>query len=394
MMRYHSSLTGKKALFVGDSISYGSADGIGGQAWAGRLARDYGLQSHNASVSGWSFSTIRTGRITDQILNAPQEEFDYVILHGGVNDAWGDGEMVAPEGQVTRSYDPAYFDVTTYAGGLEELIYETYRKYPTATVGYIINFDTPEAKTVGRLTSIADYYAKGMEICKKWGVHVLDLYHDDVVNHQIMEVHTLNYMADAVHPNAAGYERLTPVIARWMETLVPNSKNFALVDSRAQVTKVLQPGEWQAAEPTLMATVPQGIRVWNGIRYGKHLQGLCWLASQITCRLAQPADLTGCHTVGFDYYLEESMLGKSGQIKLELLSGDKPFGLSLYFGIDMHRAGWHRIVFDLNEPRLREGNVDLSAINRLRFSRYNHNACIETSTTVLGDVFCMNLLVE
>ena len=166
-MKTDSCLSGKRALFSGDSISYGSSDSAGSRSWAYRIARDYGLESCNVSRSGWSVSTIRTGRMIDQLMNAPDGEYDYVILHGGVNDAWGDGAVYAPVGEMTDSFDRKDYDLTTYAGALEELFHYTYTHYPEAKVGYVINFATPLATGIGHVTDMEEYYAQGIRICKR-----------------------------------------------------------------------------------------------------------------------------------------------------------------------------------------------------------------------------------
>lgn len=228
MQSPNSILNGKSALFCGDSISFGSNDRQAGGAWAGRIAKYYNMQVNNVSQSGWSLSTIREGQIVEQLHTAEKRPYDYVILHGGVNDAWGDGTVYALPGKIAEDFAPSAFDVNTYAGALEELFYYAYRYFPGAKIGYIINFATPGAAAIGHLGDMEPYYSLGLEICRKWGIPCLDLYHDSYVNDTLLQVTGLQYMSDAVHPNAAGYDRLAPYVAAWMETMPENHRPVQL----------------------------------------------------------------------------------------------------------------------------------------------------------------------
>lgn len=222
-------LYGKKALFCGDSISWGQWDNSIRDAYAGRIADQFSMRVNNASVGGSSLSTVRSARIVDQVKdNAKYGPYDYVILQGGVNDAWGNvstGEY-APWGEMTDSFDCKDFDVDTYAGALEELFYYTFLHNPNAIVGYIYTFATPTSG-LGHTGDMEPYYAVADKICAKWGVQVLDLYHDRYVSNEMLQVKTApnEYLKDALHPTAAGYDRLAPYIGEWMERM-PDTKTY------------------------------------------------------------------------------------------------------------------------------------------------------------------------
>ncbi len=227
-----SVLNGKSALFTGDSICIAAADDdyfnnqtLGG--WAGRVAMNYGLErTTNNGVSGAALSTTRDrwynaststakqqGRIYWQITKEADIQYDYVILHGGVNDAWD----AAPVGEMTDSFDLADFDISTYAGGLEATLYYATKYHPEAAIGYILNFEAP-LHTSGKISVMGEtYFELGKQICEKWGIPYLDL-------HTILNAETFDtaiYTKDYIHPNAAGYNIIGDYVGEWMETLKP-----------------------------------------------------------------------------------------------------------------------------------------------------------------------------
>lgn len=216
-----SPLKGKTALFVGDSISAAAHDsrymrnkGMG--AWAGRIGWYYQLTDTNKSVGG-STIAIDTGRtyIADQITGMAGNSYDYVIIQGGVNDA----NLGVAEGKISSSYDPADFDRTTYAGGLEYNIAKAIELYgDTAAIGYIINYQLPNrATTYNRFGEFVD---TAKAICAKWGIEYIDLYNNEAIT-AAMDLKTKGslYAQDDLHATERGYEVLYPVIGDWMETL-------------------------------------------------------------------------------------------------------------------------------------------------------------------------------
>ena len=137
-------LAGKSALFVGDSITEAICEaGIPALAskagWPGRIGTANGMRFVNKGLSGASVSNCRASNtVLAQLKAMKNQSFDLVILHGGVNDAWDS----APVGQMTASdnFDEKSFDQSTFAGGLEYLLWYAKENYPKSTLGYIINF--------------------------------------------------------------------------------------------------------------------------------------------------------------------------------------------------------------------------------------------------------------
>ena len=221
-----SPLYGKSALYCGDSISYGHYDNVPGTAWAGRLEAQYGLDGDNRSKSGWCLSTVRSvrDRIVSQLKGAKDNSYDLVVLEGGVNDAWGktDGSGVyAPVGEMSDSFDVSDYDITTFAGGLEELFYTAKQQFPNAQLVYISMFYMPKAPAhTNRVSDMEQYYAEAERICEKWGVAYLDLYHNDELSNALgVQQGSNQYLQDPVHPTAKGYDVMLPYIAEFLEEL-------------------------------------------------------------------------------------------------------------------------------------------------------------------------------
>ena len=212
-------LAEKSILFVGDSICYAhverSTEYADKAGWAGRIGTANGMDWMNNSVSGASVSNCRgTKTVLAQIEKSATRQYDLVILHGGVNDAWDK----APVGEMTSGFDPAKFDVSTFAGGLEMTIWKAVTSFPAAQLGYIVNFRLPKAK-VESLHDMSAYFELAKKICDKWSVPYLDLYNDEEINKKLEVSTSTTYLYDSIHPSTAGYEVLYPVVEAWVKEL-------------------------------------------------------------------------------------------------------------------------------------------------------------------------------
>lgn len=215
-------LKGKKILFVGDSITRASDD----YGWAGRVQDQYGAITTKAGVDGAAISDVRLlNRVIMQLEKHKDETYDYVILHGGVNDAWD----YAPVGETSDSFNEEDFDVSTFAGGLEELICYAKEHFSSAKIGYIINYSRPTAN-VYFLQDMSAYFLEAKKICDKWGVPYLDLYFGttEVKGKQVSyssellltDTDTYFVSPNDVHLSAEGYDVISPYIGEWIATKV------------------------------------------------------------------------------------------------------------------------------------------------------------------------------
>jgi len=218
-----SPLYQKSVLFVGDSLCEGLIEWndetyksqIG---YAGRIMVKNEMTGVNKSKSGASMSDCRgANTVLAQLQAMSGNEYDYVILEGGVNDAWDNCAL----GTITEGFEGP-FDMTTFAGGLEQTFAYAKRVYDGAIFGYTTNFTMPKGNSDGsrgKIDDMGDYIALSIEICKKWNIPYLDLYNDEDLNKNVLKTDTLDCLYDYIHLNSNGFNNLAPIIEAWMETL-------------------------------------------------------------------------------------------------------------------------------------------------------------------------------
>ena len=214
-----SALSGKSALFLGDSITYGARDraklyGAGG--WAGRIGYHAGMNVTNNGVSGACITTARVEShssghyIYNNLVKTEGTTYDYVIMHGLFNDASIPVEVGTPQGMANFKVENA--DVTKFATALELLFYTARKQNPDAKLGYIVNFHTDRAVDQGPYVDVA------IQICNDWGIPYLDLYN--------LAGFSVEF-DDGLHPSSKGYDSMYTIVANWMATLGDQSKAAA-----------------------------------------------------------------------------------------------------------------------------------------------------------------------
>ncbi len=215
----HVLLNGKRAYFFGDSICAAAVyDGAGSRyGWPGRIKDQYGLgEIRNCGGDGASVSNCRGNNlIYNQVTNNKTGKPDFVLLEGGVNDAWDNcpvGTMVEASPAET---DISKLDLDTFAGGLERLLYQAKKQYPNAKIGFIIMFKLRGSLTTGSLADMSEYVEMTKKICDKWDIPYLNLYEDMRFNVNFKVNSNINTV-DGIHPNEKGYDLLAPVIAEFM----------------------------------------------------------------------------------------------------------------------------------------------------------------------------------
>lgn len=222
---------GKKLLVFGDSIINGS--GNGGIGVGEYLEQHLGFEMKKYCVGGarvgfchnknWMVEQIR-----DAVKNG--ETADYIVFNGFTNDCdMGNGKTCdVPLGELTEGFDN--FDIfavqkegSTFSNCFENIMHAFKKYFPNAKLLFV------RPHNMGRRDDYFQrlYGERAVEICKKWGVAVADIYKDSDLNTFLPE-HRDKYTADTygwgigdcTHPNAAGYlEKYMPIIEEAIKKL-------------------------------------------------------------------------------------------------------------------------------------------------------------------------------
>ncbi len=216
-------LTGKTALFLGDSVVQGVLDKnciYSEKGYAGRIGYYYNLgavqnNAQSGACLGYNEALIEERAneryyIYNQLAEEIEKgsEYDYIIMHGLYNDKPRNaiGTPMGPD-----NFDVDQVDITTMAGALEMLFYTAQTEFATAKLGFIVMFDAKEGK------DISDYAAMAMQICEEWGVPYLDLLTGS--NKGVLADGTVIDLPDNLHPSSAGYDSYYAKIGDWMATI-------------------------------------------------------------------------------------------------------------------------------------------------------------------------------
>ena len=216
--------SGKKLLVFGDSIMYGS--GNGGVGVGEYLSKDLGF-----SVTKYCVGGARVGYyagknwIVEQVRAAVRDgaAADYIVFDGFTNDCnMTDGKVCdVPLGEVTEGFES--FDIfsvrtenSTFTNCFENIVHAFKKYFPQAKLLFV----RPH-----RMGKRDDYFQRlygerALELCKKWGISVADIYSESDLNtfDPVMRDKYTNDSygwgrGDATHPNAPGYaEKYMPVI--------------------------------------------------------------------------------------------------------------------------------------------------------------------------------------
>lgn len=223
---------GKSLVMFGDSIMYGS--GNGGVGVGEYLAKDMGF-TLTKYCRGGSRVGYQEGKnwVVDQIYKAVEAKVkaDYIVFDGFTNDCNKmDGiHYNVPLGEMTEGFDG--FDVFAIKKDGDatfsycfECIAAAFKKYfPQAKILFV------RPHVMGSRDEVMQrvYGERALEICKKWGIAVVDIYKDADLN-TFREDHRDLYTADTgkcgqgdgTHPNDLCYrEKYMPLIEREIEKL-------------------------------------------------------------------------------------------------------------------------------------------------------------------------------
>lgn len=202
-----SPLRGKTIIFLGSSVTYGSASG--GESFADYMAKRDGIVAVKEAVSGTTLvdetvwgkeSYIARMKTIDTTIDA-----DALICQLSTNDA----TMKKPLGAVSESFNMEDFDTQTVAGAIEYVIAYSKETWDCPVIFYTgTKYDSEQ---YGQMVALL------LQIQEKWGIGVIDLWNNEEMN-AVSEADYKLYMVNGIHPSKAGYrEWWTPVFEEYLE---------------------------------------------------------------------------------------------------------------------------------------------------------------------------------
>lgn len=255
---------GKEALFVGDSISYGSYDTPPtyrnpSASWARRLALATGLIPTNVSYPGasvgktglsnvkWEYDLLKTALLS-------KDNYDMVVFHGGVNDARQNVAVgMALSSDTDRKVLVEENRLATFAGSLQLMFHDAKEKWPDAELYYVANYKLVSDSVRGK--DMNEYFAQAKILCAEYGVHYIDLY-NDVTLYETFDYESNAVLPDLLHPTSPSYDLLFPTILRLFNETIENKEDEPIVPDDPEETT---PEETTPEEVTPEESTPEEV---------------------------------------------------------------------------------------------------------------------------------------
>lgn len=218
-------LSGKKIVFLGDSITEGHGVANPENRFVDRVAAKTGAICKNFGIGGTRIArqTIPSERERhdkDFISRVPEldEDADIVVVFGGTND-WGHGD--AKFGNFKDR------DIYTFYGALHILYTMLIEKYPESQIVVLTPLHRSRPNELEPVTNadnankpqvLKDYVNAIREVAEYYSIPVLDLYKTSGIQPAIPVIRE-KYIPDELHPNDAGHGLLANRIIKFLETL-------------------------------------------------------------------------------------------------------------------------------------------------------------------------------
>ena len=190
----NSPLREKNIVFLGSSVTKGQASL--GVSFVEYMEKIDGIFAIKEAVSGTTLVTAGDEKGTSYIPRMKSIDADLpvdcFICQLSTNDASQGKEL----GTVADGFDIAAFDTGTVAGAVEYIIAYAKDTWNCPVVFYTgTKYDSEE---YGKMVDLL------LDIQKKWGIGVIDLWNDAEMNSVSNEDYKL-FMIDSIHPSQAGY---------------------------------------------------------------------------------------------------------------------------------------------------------------------------------------------
>ncbi len=188
-------LDGKTFMFLGSSVTYGSASG--GKSFVEFIKEQGNCNVIKEAVSGTTLvdngdSSYVKRFVNNLVANYKDTKVDHLIVQLSTNDA----SQNKPLGRVIKSTSSTAMNTQTIVGAIEyivavaketwncEVSFYTGTKYDSALYGRMVE-------------SLYD-------VQEKWGIGIIDLWNDEEMN-AVSASDYARYMSDPIHPTLLGY---------------------------------------------------------------------------------------------------------------------------------------------------------------------------------------------
>lgn len=217
------NLKGKKAVFLGDSITEGFGVTDKSKLYHQLIKERLELSDVvNYGIGGTKIAKQKKPSENPQCdmdfvsrVDGMDSNADLVVVFGGVNDySLGD----APIGDMSdRTCD-------TFCGAYHVLLEKLINKYPTSQIVvmtplHMINDTDPHGTAKPeKVGTLLDYVDKIRKIAENYAIPVLDLYAVSGIQPNV-EIIRNTYCPDGVHPNEAGQELIANKLEGFLKSL-------------------------------------------------------------------------------------------------------------------------------------------------------------------------------
>ena len=181
---------GKRIIFLGSSVTYGSA--AGGISFADIICEKYRYEMIKEAVSGTTLVDENDESYVRRIRGIKADSADLFVCQLSTNDA----SLDSPLGNIAEGKTLDSFDLSTVAGAIEYIIAYAREKWKCPIAFYTGTRYASEkySNMVLLLKSIA----------QKWGIEIVNLWDDSELNAVSAEDYK-RFMADPIHPTLEGY---------------------------------------------------------------------------------------------------------------------------------------------------------------------------------------------
>lgn len=186
---------GKNFVFLGSSVTYGSASGgISFVEFIQELGKCGVIKE---AVSGTTLvdngeSSYVKRFLNNLVVKHKNTQVDHLIVQLSTNDA----TQNKPLGRLSCSVLSNDMDTKTIVGAIEYIV-----ALAKETWNCKVSFYTG---TRYKSELYADMVEMLYEVQKKWGIGVIDLWHDEAMN-AVSDAEYAEYMSDPIHPTLVGY---------------------------------------------------------------------------------------------------------------------------------------------------------------------------------------------